>query len=603
LSNIDQFHDLQRLSLGYTEVTDVTMRRIASLKELRRLSLNSYFITDAGIAQLRSLPKLEHLELRATQASDDALRNLAGIKSLARLDLYGSGRPGVNHGQLFTMDGLLQLTNLPNLRVLWINNLELPEGFLGLRELKQLRGLTLNFCNIKDAEEELLKAAMPDTSVIASGGGLKVFTTKQPVTLPNDSVRVTGQTVDDVTGLPINDCTLEFGADDPDKPGEVVWGQSLPSERMEVAGNNPQDKSCFWGESFRPGKVWARVLASGYQPALLTPNPVVAPLHLTNLIVRMRHGGDFHGIVLDYQGRPVPGIRVYLADKPNFYLRNGVENSFPHNKNFSVTDASGRFSLSGGNGTKQKIVLATADGHLFQAVFGADPSQDLKVTLPQPTTLIIRYDIPDDVIEAQFILNFRSEKLNPAIWTNTSIGFDPVAENGGGVTLTNLSPGPYQLARRKMLHVGKGTRFGFLNETNLVLKSGETKVVKLACPVGQTIRGQVTGITEASAFGTYVYAYLDHGANTSADWWKRQQPVDTVDMIACGADGLFHTARLPPGDYSLVAMAFKEPSLFSHNRDPDFVGVAKVTITADAPTPPIQITLNPSTEANRIADR
>ncbi len=372
---------------------------------------------------------------------------------------------------------------------------------------------------------------------------------------------------------------------------------------MEVAGSDPHDKSWFWGESFRAGKVWTRLLAGGYQPTLVTPDSIVAPLRLTNLVVRLKHGGDYHGVVLDYQGHPVPGIQVYLADKSNFYLQNGVENSFPPNKKIISTDTSGRFSLPGGNGTRQKIVIATADGHLFQVVPDADSSRSLTVKLPQPATLTIRYDIPDDIPKAEFVLNFRPQKLDSALWKDTSFGLEPVAQNGGEVTLTNLSPGAYELARRKWPNVGKGSRFGFLGNTNLVLNPGETKRVEIIRPVGQNLRGQITGIAEAKAFGAYIYIFSDHGTNVTADWWQHQQPNDTIDMLACGADGQFQTARIPPGNYNLVAMAFTEPRVYSHNMDPEYFGVAKVTVTADTPTPPIKITLIPCTEANRMASK
>ena len=113
----------------------------------------------------------------------------------------------------------------------------------------------------------------------------------------------------------------------------------------------------------------------------------------------------------------------------------------------------------------------------------------------------------------------------------------------------------------------------------------------------------MTGIAAANAFGAYIYAFLDHATNTTADWWQRGEPVDTVDMVACGTDGEFRLARIPPGTYNLVAMAFIEPRVYSHNMDPDFFGVAKVTVTADAPAPPVKITLIPCTEANRMASK
>jgi beta-lactamase regulating signal transducer with metallopeptidase domain/Leucine-rich repeat (LRR) protein len=596
LDNIGQYHELQRLSLRYTSVTDAGLARIAGLTELRQLSLDSRVITDTGIAQLRALPKLEYLWLRATEVSDASLRSLAEIKSLTRLDLFGSGQPGVNVGHLFTMDGLSQLNKLPNLRVLWINNLELPDGYLRLREFKQLSGLTLDFCNVKDAEEELLQAAMPDTSVSASSGKLKTIVSNQPVqpvTLPDVSVRVTGFAVDDASGQPVRDCKLEFGADNPDKPGELIWGESLPGGRMEVAGNDFRNTSRFWGESFRPGKVWARLLASGYQPALLTPHPVTAPLQMTNLVVRLKRGGDFHGIVLDYKGNPVPGMRVYLADKPNFYLRDGVEN-WLNRTGYSATDANGHFTLSGGNGTPQKLVVSSADGHMFHVLPDADSSRDLKVTLPQPATLVLHYDIPDDLPVAECILNFNSQKLDPAMWKDTSFGFDPVVTNRSEIVLTNLTPGNYELLRRKILHVGTGSRFQFLDDTNLVLKGGETQRVDVVRPVGQTVRGQVTGIEEASALGAYIYACSGEITNSPIKSWN---PGPLIDLGTCGKDGVFQMARFPPGTYSIVAMAYKEPDVYSHSMDADFIGVAKVTVTADAPPQAVKIELHPRVDS------
>ena len=291
LDHLGQFHDLQKLGLRYTSVTEAGMKRIAGLKELRQLDLDSDVITDAGIAQLRTLPNLEYVGLRATGVGDASLRSLAEIKSLTRLTLSGSGQLGINPDRLFTMDGLLQLKNLPRLRELTINNLVLPDGWLAMRELKQLTSLTMWFCGVSDAEEDILQAVMPDTSVSAISNRGKVVMSNQPVqpvTLPDESVRITGVALDDVSGQPVGDCTLEFGADNPNQPGEMIWGESLPGGHMEVAGYDFSNRSRFWGESFRPGKVWARLLATGYQPALLTPQPVTAPSQMTNLVVRLK---------------------------------------------------------------------------------------------------------------------------------------------------------------------------------------------------------------------------------------------------------------------------------------------------------------------------
>ena len=595
LDNITQYRDLRRLSLQFTSVTDAGMERVAQLTELRRLSLRSEIITDAGIAPLRALPKLEHLELVVAHVSDAALRSVSEIRTLTRLELFSNGRGRAN-GRTFTMDGLQQLKRLPNLRILWITGLELPEGYLGLRELKQLTGLDLVFCNVKDAEEELLQAVMPDASVSAVSG-ISMLKQAEAVTLPEVSVRITGFAVDAGSGQPVQSCTLEFGADNPDKPGEIIWHEALPGGRMEVAGTDPQDQSHFWGESFRPGKVWARLLASGYQPALLTPNPVTAPLQMTNIVVRLKRGGDLHGSVLDYQNNPLPGLRVYLADQPYFSIQNGTLNS--RSQNTATTDSNGRFTLPGGNGTAQKVVVATADGHMFAIAPEVSPGQVVKVTLPQPAALTVHYDIPDDLPVARLFLNFEPQNPDPAVWKNIGFGLSLIVTNRDELALTNLTPGTYRLGRRKVLNVGGGDsgrmrneRNAWLDETTLILTGGSAQRVELVRPSGNALRGEVAGLDQTTAFGAYLYAFSDQTTNSPADMLDRERPLDAT---ATGRDGQFQTARLAPGAYILVAIAFKEPTVFSHNRQPDYIGSAKVIVTTNT-APPVKVELHPWVE-------
>jgi hypothetical protein len=203
----------------------------------------------------------------------------------------------VNVGRLFTIQGFQQLTDLPHLSRLVIYNFESPDGYLGLRELKGLRSLELNFANIKDEEVELLEAAMPDTTVSAMREYRVRRERPERPPLPANSVFLSGRAVDDTTGQPVAKCELQFGAPDPAKPGEITWGQASNSPIIEVSGNDPHDPSHFWGETFRTGKVWARVVAAGYQPYPFTPNPALsplsAPLRMTNVIGRS--GGERRG--------------------------------------------------------------------------------------------------------------------------------------------------------------------------------------------------------------------------------------------------------------------------------------------------------------------
>jgi hypothetical protein len=164
---------LQALDLVYTAISDEGLRTIAGLPDLRRLNLDSHVVTDAGIKHLRRLQELQHVSLRASRLTDEALRHLAGIKTLTRVDLHGSGEPGANAGTCFTIAGVQRLKALPNLRTLWLTNVEAAGGFLGLKELTQLRELTLMMVNIREEELDALEAALPNTRIHhATGGGL-----------------------------------------------------------------------------------------------------------------------------------------------------------------------------------------------------------------------------------------------------------------------------------------------------------------------------------------------------------------------------------------------------------------------------------------------
>ena len=597
---------LEQVQLRATRISNESLRHLSEIRELRQLSLESGLITDAGIAYLEALPKLEHLELRATALSDLSLRNLSRIKSLTHLDLDADGEPDVVSGQLFTIRGLQQLKNLPQLRELAINNFEAPGEIVGLRELAQLGWLTLRSTTIQEGEAELLQAAMPNTSINVDSGPSAVMRRERPhaarAPLPSDSVYLSGRTVDDATDQPVANCVLQFGAADPARPGEITWGEATNSPRVEVSGNGTRDPSRFWGETFRTGKVMARILAAGYTPYPLTPDPALsplsAPLRMTNLVVRMRKGGDLHGIVLDYHGNPVPGVRVYLAET-NFYLRDGAPAGLSKSST-TTAGPDGCFTLQGGNGTEQRVVAASADGQMVGVAPKVDPGHEAKVTLPQPATLVVRYDIPDDAPVAQLFLNFLPQELDPAVWKGISLNLGPTVTNHGELVLTNLTPGPYRLARRKMLSVGgtarsgggvgPGMRIAWLLEETLALESGQTKRVDLVRSTGQSVHGEVAGITEASALGAYIYAFSSQTTNGPAGMLTHDLP---LDALTCGKDGLFQMALLEPGAYTFVAVAFKEPGSPISRGDPDYMGAAKVTVTTNAAPPPVKFELRP----------
>lgn len=169
---ISELRELRNLELTYCAIGDAGLKSIATLPELLRLNISSSRITDAGIERFRTHKKLDHVTLRATELTDKALDHLAQIETITRLDLYGSGESGVAPGRSFSVVGLQQLKKLPKLDTLYLTNVDSPAGgYVGLKELKHLRELSLMMTNVTDAELETLEKALPNTRISSATGG------------------------------------------------------------------------------------------------------------------------------------------------------------------------------------------------------------------------------------------------------------------------------------------------------------------------------------------------------------------------------------------------------------------------------------------------
>ena len=169
---IADLRSLQNLELTYCEIGDDGLKAIATLPELRHLNISSHTITDAGIEYLRTNKQLENISLRVGGLTDHALEHVAQIKTLTRLDLYGSGQPGVAPGRNFGAAGLQHLRQLPQLQTLYLTNFDISGGYSVLKELPQLRELSMMMCNITDAELDSLEEALPNTNVSHATGSM-----------------------------------------------------------------------------------------------------------------------------------------------------------------------------------------------------------------------------------------------------------------------------------------------------------------------------------------------------------------------------------------------------------------------------------------------
>jgi hypothetical protein len=434
-------------------------------------------------------------------------------------------------------------------------------------------------------------------------------------------VDIAGSGVDDETGAPVPDLMIESGKVNPDKPDEIIWNQGYQ-------GTSQGGRFLLWG--LKAGSA-LRFRANGYLPQAITRNEIIASRHTANLQVRMKRGGELHGVVLDHAGWPAAGATVYLAPLDLGFVRlgplgwstsaTGSVTNWAHT--FATTDAAGRFSLRGVETNGPRVIAVSVDGRMVQPMQASGPGQDLKITLPEPATLIVHYDILGDVAEADFGLTLRTNELELPLWKYVTLKPWGAVPNGGQTVLSNLTPGAYDFARSRRGGVnsqGRAYVFGDPPELvqtdrqRVVLQSGQTQQVNLVRAAGQRVQGKVTGLEPfTNTAGSFLYVASATAIRSTQDFTTNKlEPC--FDTVSLGRDGLFQTALLEPGTYTLVAEVYlwgeipnretfadDEPQyggmMFMRPQRLALVASAKVTVTTNAAPPPVRMALRPLVDA------
>jgi hypothetical protein len=87
LGSVEDFDQLQELSLDATQVTDVGLQHLKGLRHVKRLSLDSTRVTGAGLEHLRGLSQLQALSLESTYVTNAGLEHLKALTQLRTLSL------------------------------------------------------------------------------------------------------------------------------------------------------------------------------------------------------------------------------------------------------------------------------------------------------------------------------------------------------------------------------------------------------------------------------------------------------------------------------------------------------------------------------------
>jgi hypothetical protein len=434
-----------------------------------------------------------------------------------------------------------------------------------------------------------------------------------------------GHVVDDETGNLMTNFLMQLGVLDPRKSPEVIWSDGPLVELNFIGGqwSRSPELGGFWGmQSIGPEqKGWARIVAGGYLKAPVSPEPVAGYADVHGLTVRMKRGPELTGVVLDHSGQPAAGAKVFLIDVPKLAVRDGEMGWWfaPAGPQFqegtATTGASGRFALQGDIRGAKQVVVVSADLRMVWAVTNGGSTNEMKITLPEPATINVRYDIAGDEAEAQLHFQLRCGEMNEDFRKAVKMDiFSPTVANHGQIALTNLTPGAYEFERLKRLALGETAQspgsnavrtairgrsvlYGYEQRT-IIVRAGEAQQVDLVRDTGFALSGQVAGLEATGAPGAFIFVRPAGVTNDSRDIVPGGLRL-FLDALTCGKDGNFQTQRLKPGTYSLVAEVDSltnpppgTPSTPPTPRDPGYTGAAQVTIPSDGPPVPVQIELH-----------
>lgn len=159
--------EIRSLGLRDTDVSDKTLKQVATLRNLTRLDLRNTKVTDKGLKELAGLTKLRELGLSESQLNDANLRVLREIGLLHCLDqAEGRKRPASDEEitalllsrSPITDAGLRELGALQNLTWLSLSDTQVTDaGLECLQGLPRLQTLHLGGRQFTDAGLERLK--------------------------------------------------------------------------------------------------------------------------------------------------------------------------------------------------------------------------------------------------------------------------------------------------------------------------------------------------------------------------------------------------------------------------------------------------------------
>ncbi|MGE0454849.1 MAG: carboxypeptidase regulatory-like domain-containing protein [Vicinamibacteria bacterium] len=366
--------------------------------------------------------------------------------------------------------------------------------------------------------------------------------------------RISGRVVDAQSGGPVTDFDVSAV---PDRGGSggvrIMMGIGGPGGgRNSLRATVRSDDGAFVLEDVAPGTWVVNVEAKGYQAARAAGIVVAEGKSVEGVQVRAIRGTLLRGRVLDARsGRGVPDVAVQA--QPAGGGPGAVVMMDPFRGGGIATDADGAFEIEGLSAGK--YVLTTQHPEY--------PEASLAVELAAGTTPAEIRLVPGGALGGSVL----SETRQPLAGAGVSLV--PAGEAGfrGGPFEESKATVTDEAGRFRFDHLGAGRyrvaatlRDRSSAPAELVLQASETRDdVVLTLAAGATIRGSVSGLSEAERGGVNVFASGPESyfgsARTAADgsFELGGAPVGTISLTATAGDFFSGARRNAKAEVAIVA--------------------------------------------------
>ena len=155
------FVNLQSLDLSYAAFGDAGMPSLEGMHDLRRLYLRDTLVTDEGLKHIAGLTRLEELDLYGTHVTDAGIAYLKDMKDMRKFILLGAP---ITDASAKIFAGMPKLREL-NLYRSHITNAGLSE----MSKLKEMATLDLRYSRVSATGVEAFRAAVPGCEIEFAG--------------------------------------------------------------------------------------------------------------------------------------------------------------------------------------------------------------------------------------------------------------------------------------------------------------------------------------------------------------------------------------------------------------------------------------------------